>query len=276
VSLGIAIKAPEGIVLAAESRLTLSAQQADGTGIYVNFDNATKLLALNGDGPHRHMGIVTYGLATIGLRAAQSFLPEFEATLPTNERLTVYEYASRLGQFFLAQWTGSGQPDPTSWAGPAMVFLVGGYDEGAAYGRVFEVAIPRAAEPVEKNAGEQFGITWGGQQEYVNRLIHGFDSKLLALLQEDPGLDEDVVGRVQAKLAQLSMPIPLLAMPLQDVVDLAIFFVRTTITAQTLSFGLRGCGGPIDVATVTRSGLSFIQRKQIQGESGPVGAHRRI
>jgi len=157
-----------------------------------------------------------------------------------------------------------------------MVFLVGGYDEGAAYGRVFEVAIPRAAEPVEKNAGEQFGITWGGQQEYVNRLIHGFDSKLLALLQEDPGLDEDVVGRVQAKLAQLSMPIPLLAMPLQDVVDLAIFFVRTTITAQTLSFGLRGCGGPIDVATVTRSGLSFIQRKQIQGESGPVGAHRRI
>lgn len=67
------------------------------------------------------------------------------------------------------------------------------------------------------------------------------------------------------------MSIPLAAMPLQDCVDLAIFFIRTTITAQRLTLGISGCGGPIDVAIITRrEGLRFIQRKQIVGEIGSV------
>lgn len=63
------------------------------------------------------------------------------------------------------------------------------------------------------------------------------------------------------------MPIPLQAMPLQDCVDLAIFFIRTTAEAQRLTFGIRGVGGPIDVATITRrEGLRFVQRKKVVGE----------
>lgn len=59
------------------------------------------------------------------------------------------------------------------------------------------------------------------------------------------------------------------AMPLQDCVNLAIFFIRTTIDAQNLSVGVRGVGGPIDVAVITASeGIQFIQRKQIVGEGG--------
>jgi hypothetical protein len=64
------------------------------------------------------------------------------------------------------------------------------------------------------------------------------------------------------------MSIPLQALPLQDCVDLAIFFIRTTINAQNLIVGLRGVGGPIEVATVTRrEGLQFVQKKRIVGES---------
>jgi hypothetical protein len=44
----------------------------------------------------------------------------------------------------------------------AMVFLVGGFDEGDAYGRVFEVSIPNSPAPVEKSVND-FGITFGGQ-----------------------------------------------------------------------------------------------------------------
>jgi hypothetical protein len=63
------------------------------------------------------------------------------------------------------------------------------------------------------------------------------------------------------------MNIPLEAMPLQDCVDLAIFFIRTTIDAQKLTVGIRGCGGPIDVATITRrEGLKFIPQKKVYGE----------
>ena len=45
-SLGIVVEGPEGIVLAAESRVTLTAQTPTGP-LYVNFDNATKVLAFH-------------------------------------------------------------------------------------------------------------------------------------------------------------------------------------------------------------------------------------
>jgi len=68
------------------------------------------------------------------------------------------------------------------------------------------------------------------------------------------------------------MSIPLQAMGLQDCVDLAGLFVRTTIEAQRLAVGIRGCGGPIDIATITRSeGFRFVQRKQVHGEAPSVG-----
>ena len=74
VSLGIAFKGPEGIVLAADSRVTLMALK---TGVAVptqpgqpappqaallpaTFDNATKLLKVKGQ---NYVGAVTYGLA---------------------------------------------------------------------------------------------------------------------------------------------------------------------------------------------------------------------
>jgi hypothetical protein len=70
---------------------------------------------------------------------------------------------------------------------------------------------------------------------------------------------------MEAAISRLQMPLPLQAMPLQDCVDLAVFFIRTTIAGQSLTIGTRGVGGPIDVATVTRSrGLEFIRRKQVR------------
>lgn len=82
-SLGIVINAPEGIVLAAESRVTLTAKPPGGSNpIHVNFDNATKLLSFAE--PNDVIGAVTFGAGAIGLRTAQSFVPEFEASLPVD------------------------------------------------------------------------------------------------------------------------------------------------------------------------------------------------
>jgi len=102
-SLGIVIKAPEGIVLAAESRVTLTANQ-DKNQIHVNYDNATKLLSFAE--PHNYVGVVTYGLAAIGLRSAHSFIPEFESALPDN-RISVCEFAEKMRDFFVIQWENS-------------------------------------------------------------------------------------------------------------------------------------------------------------------------
>ncbi len=113
-SLGIVIKGPEGLVLAAESRVTLTSQGEPR--IQVNFDNATKLLST--EEPHQFLGAVTYGQGAIGLRTAHSFLPEFEASLP-NKRIPVADFASSMSDFFLGQWKSS---MPEDYNGPDMTF----------------------------------------------------------------------------------------------------------------------------------------------------------
>lgn len=269
-SLGIVIKAPEGLVLAAESRLTLTSQTNNAPPLHVNFDNATKLLTFGK--PNSAVGVVTYGQAAIGLRTAQSFIPEFEAKLAEDRRrLPILEFAEKFSEFYMQQWNAV---MPADYSGPNMTFVVAGFDEGEPYGKVYLINIPRSPAPVAQHAeAGEFGITWGGQREIVDRLVQGFDGRLsealtkLNLTPEQNQLLSPVFGQIQ-------LPIPLQALPLQDCVDLAIFFIRTTITAQKLTVGLRGVGGPIDVATITRQdGLQFIQRKHIVGESGAPADH---
>lgn len=261
-SLGIVIKGPEGLVLAAESRVTLAASNPQGQQLHVSFDNITKLLAF--EPPHHYVGVVTYGQAAIGLRTAHSFLPEFEAELP-DERLPVKEFASLLSDFFLTQWQAQ---MPSDYSGPPMTFVVAGFDVGEPYGRVFTIDIPRKPEPTQQNARPgDFGITWGGQREIVERLLQGYDHRLLGIAKQVLDLDNGSVQKLADGLKQLQMALPLVAMPLQDCVDMAIFFIRSTIMAQQLSLTVRGCGGPIDVAIITRrDGLRFVQRKTIVGE----------
>lgn len=263
-SLGIVIKGPEGIVLAAESRVTLTAGQGipNAPPIHVNFDNATKLLSFSGQ--NTAVSVVTYGLAAINLRTAHSYIPEFESQLP-DQRLPIAEFSQRLSDFFMTQWQVH---MPPTYTGPNMTFVVGGFNDGEPYGRVFQFDIPRAPQPVEQYSGVgEFGITWGGQREFVDRLIQGYDHRLPAIAQACLSLNPQQEQLLSTNLGQLQMNIPLLAMPLQDCVDLAMFFIRTTITAQRLTVGIRGCGGPIDVAIITRrEGFRFIQKKDIAGE----------
>jgi hypothetical protein len=107
VSLGIAIKAPEGIVLAAESRITLQVQVPGHPPLMNHFDNATKIFDLRG--LNKYVGVVTWGTAAIGQRPAHSFLPELESTLKAKgwteeNRRTVLEFAQAISDFYLGQW----------------------------------------------------------------------------------------------------------------------------------------------------------------------------
>lgn len=262
-SLGIAVSCPEGIVLASESRITLTAttQQPDGQTqpLHVNFDNATKLLSFSD--PHGSVGAVTYGAAVIGQRPAHSFVPELEASLP-DDRIDVEAFAERMGEFYMDQWNDEVDGP---YEGPDMVFVVGGFNEAAAYGEVYEFQIPSNPSPQVRQASGNFGITWGGQRHHVDRLVQGFDKELINIIGAKFDLDQQEMEQLgQELVGLLQMQLPLSAMSLQDCVDLASFFIRTTIDAQQLSVSLRGCGGPIDIATITRrQGLKYIDQKNI-------------
>lgn len=268
-SLGIAFKGPEGIVLAADSRVTLNweTKEPGGTTVRVpaTFDNATKLLRVQGQD---YVGVVTYGVGALGQRqprTAHSFLPEFEAALSREDRLPVGDFAQRLSDYFMDHWR---REMPGNRTGGDMVFLVGGFDPDGVYGRVFEVGIPGHPSPVEQQKGE-FGITWGGQTEATSRLLNGFDLNVLAIAKTTLRLSDTRAARLRDALRQgLGARIPYQFLPLQDCIDLAIFLVRTTAAIQSWQVGVRGVGGAIDVATITRTGgFEPVQQKHISGDT---------
>ena len=269
-SLGIAFKGPEGIVLAADSRVTLTNQlqipNQPALLLSSTYDNATKLLKVKGQ---THVGAVTYGAGAIGLtepRTAHSYIPEFEQELKDLPRLNVKDFADKLSKFFLDKWNEQKIP---YMPGQDMVFLVGGYDDGANYGKVFEIFIPSRPIPNERhNASGEFGLTWGGQNEYADRLMRGFDSRLPELTKQFLSLDDKKRDELSKHLqSQLQAPVPFAFLPLQDCIDLSIFLIRTTIIMQHWVIGIRGVGGAIDVAVITQAkGFEEVQRKQIRGE----------
>jgi hypothetical protein len=283
-SLGIAIKGPEGVVLAADSRVTMFTQLqiAPGQPLMVipsTFDHATKLLRIR-DEKQNHVAAITFGAGAIGLtapRTARSYMPEFEAKLHGAERMTVHAFAKALSDFFGERWTESGMPVNQ---GPQndMFFYVGGYDGVEPYGKVIGFSIPSSPEPTYAIQDGQFGAAWGGQREITDRLIQGFDPRIPSFVEDilaippaqrnTTALNDQIKGKVGAA-------IPWQFLPLQDCVDLAIFLVRTTIAYQRFTVGIRGVGGATDVATITRDGVIDVQTKQISGErEHPTGRSR--
>ncbi len=268
-SLGIAFKGPEGIVLAADSRVTLTAKRqlspTENLVLPSTFDNATKLLKVNGQ---NYVGAVTYGAGTIGLkepRTAHSFLPEFEIAISSKGRLSVEEFSNELSNFFLERWN---EVMPNDYKDEPLIFLVGGYDEHAPYGKVFQVIIPYEPKPKEQSAGQgEFGITWGGQYEILTRILSGFDPTFAATVKNNLNLSEEQTKKLDQLWPAFNLPIPYQFLPLQDCVDLSIFLIKTTIELQKWMLGIRGVGGAIDVATITRiEGFTSIQRKEIKGD----------
>jgi hypothetical protein len=277
-SLGIVVKGSEGLVLAADSRVTLSAVMQGQPGmppnvqiqLPVNFDNATKLLTFAR--PNKWIGAVTYGDAVIGttasdLRTAQSFVPEFEAGLSADSRLTVGQFSQALSDFFLKQWNDR---MPANHPGPGMTFVVGGFDEDKPYGSVYLFTVPKDPKPTERSAND-FGVTFGGQTELTGRILQGYDPRIIEIAKNVLKLPMGQLDAFQKALGPLQLTIPFHLLPLQDCIDLAIFLIRTTATAQNLSIGIRGVGGAIDVAVITkREGLTIIQRKELAGEKGTI------
>lgn len=266
-SLGIVFKGPEGIVLAADSRVTLTAERpGDKVLIPAAFDNARKLLKVV---KQNYVGFVTYGIGAIGQkepRTAHSFLPEFEAKLfmeNKERRLSVLKFSEKVSEFYLLQWEAS---MPKDYKGPDLVFLIGGFDVDAAYGKVFEVGIPSRPKPKEWHK-DSFGAVWGGQREFTDRIIQGFDPNLPKLIKKGLGLNAEQEEKLGNELKKLQVPIPFPFLPLQDCVDLSIFLIRTTMSIQRWQVGIRGVGGAIDVATITRTeGFEPVQQKKIRGE----------
>lgn len=232
-SLVVTVYVPSGIVMAADSRMTVlrseereeAEQKVRVQQQLVLSDNAYKVVELRSVG----VGVSVYDAGVINNQPVDSHVHRFEeeAITPGDDVMAV---ADKLLRYF-----------QTNFPGVAVGYHVAGYrrEDKASVPYVLVGHTTREPQTRRVNADDeskvQYGITRAGDTLIANRLI---DANYLPLFP---------------------------AMPLQDAVGYALHLIRTTIDTMRFEPRFPSVGGPIDVLVVTPEGMRWVQRKELQG-----------
>ncbi len=259
----VGIATPDGIVLATDSRTTLTIDAADPSSrTRISSDSAEKVFLLCD-----RFAVATFGEAFIGEQTIAGLMSMFIAQLdetPADGR----GLARALGRFYEEQYerarTSAGtrvdRDGPT-----ALGFLVAGYDSGG-IGHLYETRIPGPEVEEYGINTANIGMVPRGQTDVIDRLLLGYDALLLN------GLEVDVPSDVQNALDQLAYTL-MIPITLQDGVDFARFLIRTTIDMQrfsdgtyAFSVGVPDCGGPTTIAVVRRAGVEWVAAPALRAD----------
>lgn len=264
----VAAVAPDGIVLASDSRTT----ERSGFHRRVTSDSAHKVFEASGK-----FAAATYGFATIGTLTVRSLFDEWVTTTAAPADLDVF--ARELGSFFQKRVEdatpakrGGGLPlGAKSWP---LGLLVGGYG-GDGVGRVLEVKIREDRYDVSETGAttEKPSVVYRGQTSALRRLIRGVDFD--ELREGNIRLGEELEERLETLHYELIAPITT-----QDAVDFAYFLIETTIKMQRFSDGTvlaknrdgrgppPGCGGPIQAIVIEPRRVLWLARNDLVVPSG--------
>ncbi|MBM3940943.1 MAG: hypothetical protein FJ318_08710 [SAR202 cluster bacterium] len=242
-SLMVTVYAPEGIVMAADSRLTWSTTEEKGDRHMVHSavsmtDSNYKVFLTPSD-----VGISTYGAADVGGVPISRHIDAF-----INETLRLKDAAdepAEVASLLLKHFRAFTPP-------PATHFYVAGYTKGP--GRRFqqarEVDIARDSvvptKPLDKP--EFYGASWGGEAYIMDRLL----GKVLTMT------DAEEFQPVT------SYEVPWGFFTLQDAVDFAVYAIRSTIDSIRFQMRPKTVGGPIDVLVIKPERAWWVQRKELR------------
>ncbi len=254
-SLIIITYVPEGIVMASDSRqsITIESKTPDGKDLpkidTVNSDNVykTHLLSRKDEAGKSifQVGVSSFGQDLLGGLSTASHIRKF-----TEEKLTdgddVTTIPQKLVEFFRESF-------PTADTG----FHVAGYKKKGRVSspHVYHCHVGKNVFDQRKNikadGSLSYGATWSGQADVITGLMI-------------PIVTTDQKGN--RKVMKPTFPIVWDAMPLQDAVDFSIFAIRTTIDTIRFQARPKNVGGPIDVLVIVSDEARWIHRKELRGE----------
>jgi len=273
-TIAIAIKINDGLVLAADSASTVLGQTPDGQlQVFNVYNNADKVFNLQKGVP---IGAITWGAGSIGQASTSTIMKDLRKIFTEGDEekhpgwkldkqtYTVEAVANRLKQFVFDELYAPSFKD-FPHKKPDLGFIVAGYSANASMADEFQIDIKegQCAGPFPVRTREQIGMTWGGDPEALNRLITGMSGGLGVVLQNLFRLPPDQLPQVMANVQQqLQLPLVLPAMPLQDAIDLGEFLVDLTIKFSRFMPGAPTVGGPIELAAISKhEGFRWIKRK---------------
>lgn len=229
---------PEGIVMAADSRLTIT-NTRDVQGRTVvdvaasQTDTAYKLFL----GENR-VGISTFGAATIDRTPIAGFIEQF-----LEEHVHIDTPPEAVPALLVDHFKGL-TPVPDTG------FHIAGYVQvdGRLVQHVWRVFVIDGTIQQVAPAKQTCGILWNGEMDVMSRFFGS------GLQQVSPD------GTVNPLM---SFPVPIDMFTLQDAIDFAVYAIRTT--ADTMRFQLRPktVGGPVDVLLLRPKEAQWLSRKAL-------------
>lgn len=237
-SLIISVYTQQGLVMAADSRLTLSFPRRLGdpsqTISTPTSDSATKLFLLGS------VGVSFCGVADIKKSPIAGAIEKFAVEHNISDRSLDPEATAKE---LLAYFASHGVSQDTQ-------LHVGGYRVGTTLVEQELWAVNLGTKACQRlnNPAEQ-GAFWGGEIDVLQRLLN--DVQLLPAGGAAP------------------QPIPFFGTPfewftLQDAIDFAEYAIRTTIDTMRFQYREKTVGGPVDILVITPSGAQWIARKSLR------------
>ncbi|MCF7805825.1 MAG: hypothetical protein K9N46_15185 [Candidatus Marinimicrobia bacterium] len=270
-SVCVAVKVGEGLVFASDSATTVAGAPASSggqqgpQGIVKVFYNATKIFQID----KLPVGVMTWGAGSFKARTIASLIEEFENQEEIKQlkasSLEVGDLAKTLWDF-LNKKSDEFFSEIPKQARPQTGLILAGYSGDNFFPEEYLMAIPmqkprRVREDVEGQPN--FGANWYGMTDAIIRFHHGRADEITDILNELE-IDSDTIDKFENRIQQdIQYKVLFHAMPLGDAIDYARFLIDLTIARFRFVVGAELCGGPVDIATITRkSGFSWISHNK--------------
>ncbi len=240
----VAVYVPEGIVMASDSRqsVTVEGKAPDGRSFKVetvNSDTITKTFLLE----KHQTGISNFGQDLLGGVPIASRIKAF-----MEEDLTPDDNVGTIPDKLLSYFRSS-FPDAD------VGFHIAGYKKEGKLSTPHLYSCHVARNAVERrntkpDGALSYGAAWSGQTDILTSILVPVAAK------DDKGND---------KIIRSPAPIVWDAMALQDAIDFAIYAIRTTIDTIRFQARPKTVGGPIDVLVLTPDKATWIRKKELHG-----------
>lgn len=241
----VTVYVPEGIVIASDSRqsITIERETSEGKKLppveTIASDFTYKVFLLR----EQRAGIATYGNTLLGGVQMESHIKRLE-----EERLksddTVDRVADKLMGYFRERFPQSDT-----------AFHVVGFKKegGASIPHVYVCHIAKNEKNrvnFDVNAKKvRYGCSWGGQADIISAILR----------------PHQTIGPDNKPSPAPQFPIIWDSMNLQDAIDFAIYAVRTTIDTIRFQARPKNVGGDIDVLLLSPEDARWVQRKDLHG-----------
>lgn len=248
-TVAVSLKVSDGVVLAADSALTISMRDKKGaTRVYYN---AHKVFKLSDDPP---TGMVICGCGIIGSASMADIIKDIREKLDGS-----HNTVESIAEFFKDNFNRLYLAAFSDWIDPEkLTCFIAGYcnDEIKEY----EIKIDKNQCAINKRA-DISAIYYAGQYEAIARLIKGYSPLLSKVLSECLNYSGSIDPLIQFIDSELQTQLIVSGMPIHDAIELCRFLVQTSINYAKFSRGPQTVGGPIEIATITKQdGFKWIQR----------------